>query len=179
MRRQSRPERETLMPPRTRHSKLLTAAEREQLLAACDQETPDGCRDYAVLALLIDCALRPGEVLQVTCAAVHEYDVVVTTYGHSRAVPLSARASQAFRRYRYQARPQPGQEWEPLFLASDGTPLDLAGLQETVHAAAQRAGCASRVPSLHLLRLSELHDLLRATRGNRQGYGDDAEGAIQ
>lgn len=152
------------MPSSIHTAKLLTAAERDHLLISCDQETPEGSRIYAILLLMLDCALRPGELLQFRCAAVREYDVVVSTKGQSRIVPLNARTAQALRQYRYHARPQPGQEWEQLFLASDGNSLDLASLVKIVRLAVEQAGCGDRLKSIHEIRLSALHAVPSAPR---------------
>jgi integrase/recombinase XerD len=151
------------MPHTNMRQPSLTAADRERLLAACDHSTSDGSRDYALLALLIDQALRPGEILALTPSAISGADLLIAGKGRkTRREPLTARAAAAVEAY-LQSVGRPGDE--PLFVSASGRPLDLAGLATVVRTAAQQAGCGERLRSIHTLRKSVLYDRFQHTRG--------------
>jgi site-specific recombinase XerD len=144
---------------------LLTADQREQLLASCDRTTLMGSRDYAVLALMIDGALRMREVLQLTCIDAERSALLIpATKTHVRLLPLTLRTVEALQQY-MALQPQPVAPTAPLFLTADGQRLDVQGLATLVQAAAQRAGLPQQMPWAHHLRLSVLHDRLLQAKG--------------
>jgi integrase len=146
---------------------VLTATDRERLIATCDRSTTDGSRDFALLALLIDHALRPGETLALTSRSISGDDLMlVGKDGKTRREPLTARAAAALGEYLCQVDRQPD---EPLFLAASGSPLDLTSLVALVRSVAQQAGCGERLRSLHTLRKSVLYDRFQSAKGGADG----------
>src|SRR5690349_8643385 len=114
------------MPHVKVHRTLLTAADRERLLAMCDRSTTDGRRDYALLALLIDHALRPRETLALTSRTMSGGDLVlVGKDGKTHREPLTTRAAAALGEYLHCVGRQPD---KPLFVSASGRPLDLTAL---------------------------------------------------
>ena len=74
----------------------LTAEQSKRLLASADRESPRGKRNYAMLAMLIGCGLRRGELLALRVNSIQlreEHWVIADLLGkagHIRTVPIPA-----------------------------------------------------------------------------------------
>lgn len=59
----------------------LTFSESKQLVAACDLSSPKGCRDRAILLLMLGCGLRRGEIPGLMLAHYNIYDRSLSVIG--------------------------------------------------------------------------------------------------
>ena len=88
--------------------KSLPAEQVESMLASCDQSTPVGRRDYAILLLLARLGLRAGEVVAMTLDDLDWEAGVVTVPGkgqrHER-LPLPHDVGEALVNYLREDRP--------------------------------------------------------------------------
>lgn len=92
-----------------RTSADLTAAQVAQLLASCDQSTRTGCRDFAILTVLVRLGLRANEIatLQVDDIDWRAGEITVHGKGHRfDRLPLPVDVGQAIADYCHRARPR-------------------------------------------------------------------------
>jgi integrase/recombinase XerD len=149
---------------------FLTRPEFEALLAAPDQATPLGRRDYALLLLAIQTGLRVSEITALTLEDVHleRGAAHVRCRGKGRKeriTPLTAQTVKALRAYlrgRYGAPPT-----SPLFLSRRRGPMSRDAVEHLVEV--HRARAAKKCPSLadkdlspHVLRHTSAMLLLHA-----------------
>jgi integrase/recombinase XerD len=88
--------------------KGLDPAQVTVLLAGCDRNTATGCRDFAILTLLVRLGLRAGEVATLTFEDIdwRHGELVVRGKGHREdRLPLPADVGQAIVDYLQHARP--------------------------------------------------------------------------
>lgn len=143
-----------------------------RVLETCDRATLLGLRNYALLRLLWDNALRRGEVSQ---ANVGDFDAISRTlkiHGKGRGsqietiqlAPATVEALQAW----LNARPQTTAQ-DPLFISLDnchrGHRLTGSAIYWTVSQGCKAAGI-SKVMSPHRIRHSAITSALDATEGN-------------
>lgn len=92
--------------------KGLDAVQVAALLAGCDRDTATGCRDFAILKLLVRLGLRVGEVAALAFEDVdwRRGELVVRGKGNRQdRLPLPADVGQAVVGYLHQARPAAAQ----------------------------------------------------------------------
>ena len=161
----------TMSGPRTIQSPVafLTKAEVDALLAAPDQATWAGRRDYALLAVAAQTGLRLSEL-----TGLHRGDVHLGPGAHvrctgkgrkERATPLTTSTAAVLRAWTRQHEGAPATD--PLFPSSRGTPLSPDAVQRLVgkHACAAAKSCPSlgrKKVTPHTLRHTAAMGLLEA-----------------
>lgn len=145
------------------------------ILAGCDQGTPDGARDYAILRLLWDNVLRRGEVAK---CSVQDFDVASRTLSilgkgrgtQAEAVSLSEPTTEAIVRW-LSHRPHATPD-SPLFCTLDAATLGhhMSGnaIYELVKRRAEAVGIRKRL-SPHRCRHSGITAYLDASNGDVRG----------
>jgi integrase len=138
----------------------LTAEQSKRLLAGADRESLRGKRNYAMLAMLIGCGLRRGELLALRVDSIQlreEHWVIADLLGkagHIRTVPIPAWVKAAINEWKNAGGITEG----PLFRSINktgrvwGTGMTPKVLWEIVREAASRAGIEKLAP----------HDLRRS-----------------
>ena len=122
----------------------LSEGEVARLLKQPDRKTFAGLRDYAAMLLQIDCAIRPGEALQLMP---EDFDpergeisipASVAKTRVSRTLPVSQPTIEAIARL---LAVQP-EEWEsaPIFCSQDGGRLNVTSYSRRVKAYGEKAG---------------------------------------
>jgi site-specific recombinase XerD len=145
--------------------KTLPPQQVEQLLASCDQDTPAGQRDYAILLLLARLGLRGGEVVAMTLDDLDWEcgEIVVRGKGQRLArLPLPPDVGSALAGYLRHVRPVCSTR--RVFVRIRAPLSGLRGPSTIcciVRRALKRAGVTSDFKGAHLLRHSLATDLLR------------------
>ncbi len=142
----------------------LTRAEVGRLLAACDRSRPTGCRDFAVLTLLVRLGLRAGEVAGLTLDAIdwRAGELVVTGKGNrSERLPLPPDVGEALVAYLRGGRPASA-IGRAVFIRvkAPHRGLSSTGVSQVVGDAARRAGLG--LVHAHRLRHTAATEMLRA-----------------
>ena len=133
------------------------------LLAACDQRTARGRRDFAIVTLLSRLGLRAGEVAAMQLGDIDWRAGTLTVRGKARReekMPLPADAGEAVASYLADGRPVAGSRSVFLRSLAPRHGLSAAGVSNIVAAAAGRAGLP-RIGA-HRLRHSAATAMLRA-----------------
>lgn len=133
------------------------------LLAACDQRTARGRRDFAIVTLLSRLGLRAGEVAAMQLGDIDWRAGTLTVRGKARReekMPLPADAGEAIAGYLADGRPAAGDRSVFLRSLAPRHGLSAAGVSNIVAAAADRAGLP-RIGA-HRLRHSAATAMLRA-----------------
>lgn len=123
-----------------------------RLFSVVDQNTSPGCRDAAILLLLLDTGLRCSELLGLRTEDVHMEDRWLKVMGKGqkeRIVPFGGQAVKLLQRYVYYFRPEPVFE-DLFFLCFDGRPMSENTIKRIFSRLARKAG-VSRL-HIHLLR---------------------------
>jgi site-specific recombinase XerD len=141
----------------------LTRAEVERLLAACDRSRATGCRDFAVLTLLVRLGMRAGEVAGLTLDAIdwRSGELVVTGKGdRSERLPLPADVGEAIVAYLRRGRPASA-IGRAVFIRAKAPhrALSSGGVSRIVGDAALRAGLG--LVHAHRLRHTAATEMLR------------------
>lgn len=143
----------------------LEPAQVRGLLAACDRRTAVGCRDFAVVTMLLRLGLRRGElaVLRLEDVDWRRGEITVRGKGDRRErLPLPVDVGRALAAYLRRGRPLPVDGCRQLFLRARAPHrgLSAAGVTQIVVGAARRAG----LPAItaHRLRHTAATGLLRA-----------------
>jgi site-specific recombinase XerD len=144
--------------------KHLPAAQVRQVLRHCDQNTPLGRRNYAILLLLARLGLRAGEVVRLNLEDVDWENGLITVCGKGKwaQLPMPADVAQAIARYLRRDRPRCA--CRRLFIrdyAPVGGLHGTAAIGSIVKRALTRAGVESARKGAHLLRHSLATDMLR------------------
>jgi site-specific recombinase XerD len=132
---------------------------RALLQAASLGEQPE--RDQAIVMLLLDTGLRLAEAAGLCLGDIDLVDGRATVMGkgaRQRVVPLGRRTRQALRRVL--ARRGGAAPDEPLFLAIDGQPLTMHGIQQLFRRLTKRAAIDGRC-SPHIMRHTFARSFLR------------------
>lgn len=142
----------------------LTRAEVERLLAACDRSRATGCRDFAILTLLVRLGLRAGEVAGLTLDAIdwRAGELVVTGKGNrSERLPLPPDVGEAIVAYLRAGRPASALG-RAVFIRvkAPHRGLSSTGVSQIVGDAARRAGLG--LVHAHRLRHTAATEMLRA-----------------
>ncbi|MFC1987319.1 tyrosine-type recombinase/integrase [Chloroflexota bacterium] len=129
--------------------KPLTADEIDQLVDYQNPLTAIGCRDIAILILMIDTGIRLSELCGLHFDDAHVEDGYLKVMGKGskeRIVPLGATAQKMLWRYIIHFRPEPLiQADNYLFLTLDGKPLKPNAIKLLVNRWGKKGG----VPRLH------------------------------
>jgi site-specific recombinase XerD len=137
----------------------------QRVLNSCDQETPMGRRNYAILLLLSRLGLRAAEIVGLNLEDIDWDNALITVWGKGRQraqLPLSAEVGQAVARYLHGDRPRCSSR--RIFIR-DHAPL--AGLRHShaistiVRSSLEKAGVKSARKGAHLLRHSLATDMLQ------------------
>jgi site-specific recombinase XerD len=127
----------------------LTSAETQQLLNHPNPLTAAGCRDIAVLVVMLDSGVRLSELcgLRLEDAHIEEgYFKVMGKGRRERVVPIGASAQKMLWRYIIHFRPEPiPKTADYLFLTLDGKPLTGNAVRLMIKRWGKKAG----VPRLH------------------------------
>jgi integrase/recombinase XerD len=150
----------------------LTRAEVERLLAACDRSRATGCRDFAVLTLLVRLGLRAGEVAGLTLDAIdwRAGELVVAGKGNrAERLPLPPDVGEALVAYLRRGRPASA-IGRAVFIRAKAPhrALSSGGVSRIVGDAALRAGLG--LVHAHRLRHTAATEMLRAG-GSLAGIG--------
>jgi integrase len=132
----------------------LTAEQAKRLLAVADRGSPRGKRDYAMIAMLVGCGLRRGELLALRVDSIQsreEHWVIADLLGkagHIRTVPIPSWVKVAIDEWKeagcitegalFRSINKTGRVW--------GTGMTPKVLWEVVRAAAKRAGIEKLAP---------------------------------
>lgn len=87
---------------------FLTPEQIKKLLSACDQSSPSGCRNYAILLLLIRLGVRASEVLNLSLDDINWPQGTIQIYGKRkkcRVLPLPHDVGKAIATYLKTSRP--------------------------------------------------------------------------
>ena len=126
----------------------LSAKEITRLFSCIDPNTSIGCRNQAILTLLLDTGLRSGELLTINVNDVHLDDRWLMVMGKGqkqRVVPFGARFSGLLQRYLDYFRPDPVTD-DLLFLQDDGLLITYSTLKMMFTRLSVKAG----IPRLHI-----------------------------
>ncbi len=134
------------------------------LLAACDRATPSGCRDYAMVTLLVRLGLRAGDVASLSLGDIDWRRGEITVRGKGSrhdTLPLPADAGQAIVAYLTAGRPDAADS-RRVFVGAQAPHRELTGTAVTctVARAARRAGLGT--VHAHRLRHSAATAMLAA-----------------
>jgi site-specific recombinase XerD len=144
--------------------KGLEADQVRRLLASCDSRTPNGCRDLAVLTMLVRLGLRAGEVARLTLDDIdwRAGEIVVHGKAHcTERLPLPQDVGEAVAAYLRSGRPASA-NGRTVFvrIKAPHRPLSTCGVTQIVAAAARRAGLGRL--HAHRLRHTAATQMLRA-----------------
>jgi site-specific recombinase XerD len=142
----------------------LTRAQVGRLLAACDRSRATGCRDFAILTLLVRLGLRAGEVAGLTLDAIdwRAGELVVSGKGNrAERLPLPADVGEALVAYLRRGRPASAMG-RAVFIRAKAPhrALSSTGVSQIVADAARRAGLG--LVHAHRLRHTAATEMLRA-----------------
>lgn len=136
----------------------------QRLLASCDPATPTGCRDFAILTMLVHLGLRSIEVARLRLDDVDWQTGEIIVHGKRNRVdrlPLPANVGAALAAYLKNGRPANVQSRNLFIYAlAPYRPLDAGGVASLVVNAARRAGIGHI--SAHRLRHTAATEMLRA-----------------
>jgi len=138
--------------------KYLSLEEVTLLLAAPDAATPLGCRDKAILELMVATGLRISEAAQLKRADIYMDEGFLRVRGKGgkeRMVPFSDAARGCLKNYLEQSRPLLVKNDDPghMFVNYGGNPFTRQGLWKMIKGHGARIGISSRLTP-HVLRHS-------------------------
>jgi integrase/recombinase XerD len=134
------------------------------LLASCDSRTPNGCRDVAVLTILVRLGLRAGEVARLALDDIDWRAGEIVVHGKANCIerlPLPPDVGAAVAAYLRHGRPTSARGRTVFVrIKAPHRPLSSGGVTQIVAAAARRAGLG-RIHA-HRLRHTAATQMLRA-----------------
>jgi site-specific recombinase XerD len=135
-----------------------------RLQASCDSNTQHGCRDFAVLTMLVRLGLRAGEVAKLTLDDIDWRTGEIVVRGKANCIerlPLPSDVGGAVAAYLHRGRPASA-HGRAVFIRikAPHRPLSSAGVTQIVAAAARRAGLGQIYA--HRLRHTAATQMLRA-----------------
>lgn len=137
-----------------------------RLLAAVDQRSPVGKRDYAILLLLVTYGLRAREISALTLDALdwsHErLAVPERKAGHSMAYPLSPIVGEAIVDYLQHGRASSAERQVFLRACAPHTPLSWQAISQLTGRRLRKAGISVARPGSHTLRHTCVQRLVEA-----------------
>ena len=144
--------------------RYLAAGDVDRILDSCDERTPVGLRDRAVLLLLARLALRAGDIRDMGVGDLDWKQGAVRVSGKGRvevSLPLTQEVGDVLLRYLRRARPPAPTDRLFVRMAAPWTPLSASSVSALVGRAMDRAGIASRFRGAHVLRHSAATEMLR------------------
>jgi site-specific recombinase XerD len=144
---------------------FLTQNQVNQLLSSCDQNTPPGCRNYAILLLLVRLGLRASEVLKLSLNDIDWQQGNIHIHGKReklRVLPLPHEVGKAIAAYLKKERPNCS--IRQIFIRSRAPYQSLrnsSNISSIVHRALLAAGLSPRHHGAHLLRYTAATESLR------------------
>jgi len=114
----------------------------ERLLSQPDRHSNEGYRDYTVLAVLLDTAIRVGEIASLRVSDVeleNGYLRITGKGGKERYVPFGQKVAKALLKYKLKHRPEPLAN-DSFFLTKDGRPLPIGRIEKLVSGYGAKAG---------------------------------------
>jgi site-specific recombinase XerD len=135
-----------------------------RLLASCDSSTPNGCRDLAILTMLVRFGLRAAEVANLALDDIDWRAGEIVVHGKANCnerLPLPGDVGEAVATYLHSGRPA-SVRGRTVFIRikAPHCPLSAGGVTQVVAAAAQRAGLGQIYA--HRLRHTAATQMLRA-----------------
>jgi integrase/recombinase XerC/integrase/recombinase XerD len=134
--------------PTEKEIEILRPEQVQSLLNACSPRTSTGCRNRAMVMLMLDAGLRLEEVATLLLADVHVEDGWLRVKGKGnkeRVVPFGRNLQQVLTRYVTTFRPEPTSQPATFLLTLRGDPLTGWGIQTII----QRLGLRAEIPNLH------------------------------
>ena len=132
---------------------VLNDEEIARLLSAFDTGTDVGCRDRAIVCLMVESGLRLDEVVQLRTADVHLKEMLLKVHGKGdkeQYVPIGPTTQKALSRYAEHFRVSADPRTPSFFLNIYGEPLGYEAVKSTFGRLAKRTGIDRLHP--HLLR---------------------------
>jgi site-specific recombinase XerD len=131
---------------------VLSEDEIQQVLSALDVKNPTGCRDFAILILMLDSGLRLSEVIGLLDMNL-DIDAgclkVMGKGSKERIVPFGATTQKALWRYRHHYRPEPAHSAvQAFFLTQDGEAMTANGVTSMFVRLGKRSGLTRLHPHL-------------------------------
>ena len=145
--------------------RYIGASDVERLIATCDQTSPTGVRDRAILLLLARLGLRAGDILSLHVTDIDWQEATFSVRGKGRRetrLPLPQDAGDAVLAYLDQARPRVAGGL--IFFMSNAPIRPLTGssaVSNIVRSAIRKAGIATPSKGANLLRHSAATAMLR------------------
>lgn len=141
-------------------TKIINTFSAEQiarLSSICQQEYGNGCRNLAMLLLMLDCGLRVSELVNISLEDVNLAEGYIKVRagkgGKERTVPIGSFVQKMLWKYVSHSRPQPVTDRVTrLFLSGDGLPLTKSGVQQMLRRCGKKAGLTGVRCSPHTLR---------------------------
>jgi site-specific recombinase XerD len=141
-------------------TKLINAFSTEQvagLLTACQVNSGTGCRNLAMLLIMLDCGIRVSELVSLDLEDVDIEDGYLRIrHGKGekeRLVPVGSVVRKVLWKYTHCSRSKPLAETVTrLFLSEKGLPLTKSGVQQILKRCARRAGITGVRCSPHTIR---------------------------
>jgi integrase/recombinase XerD len=144
--------------------KALDADQVRRLLASCDSRTPNGCRDLAVLTILVRLGLRADEVAGLALDDIDWRAGEIIVHGKANCterLPLPTDVGEAVAAYLHCGRPaRPYGRTVFVRIKAPHRSLSASGVTQIVAAAARRAGLGQI--HAHRLRHTAATQMLRA-----------------
>jgi site-specific recombinase XerD len=133
---------------------VLSPDDLKRLLATCRRKTFVGCRDAAMIMVLVDGGLRLAELIGLRLADVDQSNQFLYVLGKGtqrrgprpRAVPYGVRTAQALNRYLRERERHPFRDSPALWLGGAGRPAVTA---DGVRRMLGRRGAQAGIPGLH------------------------------
>lgn len=126
------------------------------LFGAVDTTSPTGCRDYAIMLMLLDTGIRCSELTGLRLTDVDLNGRLLKVHGKGnkeRMVPVGAKVQKAVWKYLTCHRPQPATpRYDHVFLTRDGRPLSKDRLEAIVERYGKKAGIVGVRVSPHTFR---------------------------
>lgn len=133
-----------------------TTEQLQALFRAIDASTPTGFRDYTVLLVLLDTAVRCSELTDLRVDNVNLESGWLKVRGkgtRERIVPFASKVQHALWKYLNRYRPEPAMpDCDHLFLTHDGRPLTKDRLEKIMKRHERRAGITGVRCSPHTMR---------------------------
>ena len=145
--------------------RYIGASDVERLIATCDQTTPTGLRDRAILLLLARLGLRAGDIVSLRLADIDWQQATLLVCGKGRRktrLPLPQDAGDAVLAYLRQGRPRVADD--RIFLTSNAPPRpfsESSAVSNIVRCSITKAGIVTPSMGANLLRHSAATAMLR------------------
>jgi site-specific recombinase XerD len=155
-------------PPKVpkRITRTLSDKEMLRLVSSVDLASCNGFRDRVIVLVLLDCALRAGELVSLTVDDIDFAQGVMKVKGKGskeRMVPFGARVAKELWKYLLKHRPQPEvPSCQNLFLTRNGRPLTVNRVEKVVRSLKEKAGLSGLKLSPHTLRHTGATAFLRS-----------------